>query len=496
MISLEQQSSRLSLRSLAVGFVGSIAALVGLVLVYRYSFLLFHGLVEVFSVAVAWCIFALAWNTRHLADNKFLLLLGISYFFIGGINLLHALAYKGMGVFPNYDADLPTQLWIAMRYLLGVSLLGGLYLSHLVKDGRMLIRGFAVVTGLLLLSIFLRVFPQCYIEGQGLTPFKIGSEYFLCMVFVVSIITVVRKKAEFFPTTYWYLIVSMVCMIIAGLFFTFYVSVFGLSNILGHFFSLISVYFIYKALVENSLTNPFQQLFNELREAEIAREDVDRILRHELKSPLMGIIGLPRLMATDENLTAEQRKMLGLIESAGLRMKRQVDTSLDIYHIERGTYGYEPEPVDIIAVLGEIRREFKQSQGDRTVLLTLDGRSVNPGDHFTIPGHPAAMRMLLGNLMLNALEASGKDDAVKVRITSGTRVVIQLWNSRPVPTDMRDRFFEKYTTFGKSNGTGLGTYTARLAARAMGGEVTMETDDARGTTVTVTLSGTEPTAPA
>ena len=78
-----------------------------------YNYLLFHSLVELFSILVAFGIFVLAWQSRRLAENSYLMLLGITYLFVGGFDLIHTLSYKGMGVFPAKGTDFPTQLWIA-----------------------------------------------------------------------------------------------------------------------------------------------------------------------------------------------------------------------------------------------------------------------------------------------------------------------------------------------------------------------------------------------
>ena len=96
--------------------------LLGLYLTSLYSYLLFHSLVEIFSIVVASAIFMLAWNARSFLDNNYLLFVGISYLFLAIITSLHMLAYKGMGVFPGDDANLPTQLWIAGQYLQSISL--------------------------------------------------------------------------------------------------------------------------------------------------------------------------------------------------------------------------------------------------------------------------------------------------------------------------------------------------------------------------------------
>ena len=103
--------------------VFGILILLGLYFTNLYSYLLFHSFVEVFSIIVAICIFMVVWNSRKLLDNNYLLFIGIAYLFVGGMDLIHTLAYKGIGVFQGYDANLPTQLWIAARYLEGISFL-------------------------------------------------------------------------------------------------------------------------------------------------------------------------------------------------------------------------------------------------------------------------------------------------------------------------------------------------------------------------------------
>jgi hypothetical protein len=70
-----------------------LAALYGL---SRENFLLFHGITELFSIAVAWSLFMLVWSSRRMSSNDALLFTGIAYGFIGLIDLIHTLAYKGM----------------------------------------------------------------------------------------------------------------------------------------------------------------------------------------------------------------------------------------------------------------------------------------------------------------------------------------------------------------------------------------------------------------
>ena len=99
-----------------------------------YSYLLFHTLAEIFSIVIAGGIFVIGWNSRKNIDNSFFLVVGVSFLFVGFIDIIHTLAYPGMNIFTEYDTNLPTQLWIAARYLQAFSfLLASLVVNKRVK---------------------------------------------------------------------------------------------------------------------------------------------------------------------------------------------------------------------------------------------------------------------------------------------------------------------------------------------------------------------------
>ena len=93
--------------------------LVSLYVISLRNYLLFHSIAEVFSIVIAFSIFVIAWNSRRVLENGYLLFLGIAYLFIGALDLLHTLAYTGMGVFPGTGTNLATQIWISGRYPTG-----------------------------------------------------------------------------------------------------------------------------------------------------------------------------------------------------------------------------------------------------------------------------------------------------------------------------------------------------------------------------------------
>lgn len=235
----------------------------------RSNYLLFHSFAELVSITVAWSVCLVLWNTRQFLSDDSLLLLGIAYLFIGVVDLLHTLTYKGMVVFPEAGADLPTQLWIAGRYLESLSLL--MFAIFIGRSLRMnvILAFYVVITTLMLSSIFyFGVFPHCFVEGSGLTPFKKISEYFISLILVVSAGFLWRKRSALNQVVLWLMMFSIGLTVIAELAFTFYISVFGLSNLIGHYFKIISTVLVYLALIHKGLRQPYATLFRNLAHSE------------------------------------------------------------------------------------------------------------------------------------------------------------------------------------------------------------------------------------
>ena len=160
------------------------AILLVLFVLSQYNYLFFHSVAELFAIAVGWGVFMLVWSARRFVRSEALVFLGTAYLFIGLIDLVHTLAYKGMGVFPAHlDANPATQLWIAARAMESLSLLVfAVFLDKALNPFRALFC-FAAITAVILAAVFVwPVFPACYVTGSGLTPFKKISEYVICLI--------------------------------------------------------------------------------------------------------------------------------------------------------------------------------------------------------------------------------------------------------------------------------------------------------------------------
>jgi PAS domain S-box-containing protein len=244
-----------------------------------YSYLLFHSLVELFCILTAFVIFVLAWHTRYIQDNRYLLFIGIASLFVGAIELLHVFAYKGMGVFAGYSADLPTQLWIAFRYLFSLSFLAApFFIKGKLPAGKIFVT-YLVVTIVLVVSIFSGWFPSCFVEGSGLTLFKIYSEYVISLIFLAALGLLIMNRGSFDRSVLRLMVGALLASIVSELSFTRYVSVYGMANMVGHFFLLASMVVIYRALVITGIVEPSTLLFRDLKKSEEAMRAGEERLR-------------------------------------------------------------------------------------------------------------------------------------------------------------------------------------------------------------------------
>ena len=220
-----------------------------------------------------------------------------------------------------------------------------------------------------------------------------------------------------------------------------------------------------------------------LKENVRLREEVERIGRHDIKTPLNSIVAVPRLLREGRKLGPEADELLGIVERAGYRILSMVNLSLDLYKMEQGSYVFRPDAVDLTDLIGKVIADVRTHAASKGVQVRQVVKHVPYAW-----AEELLCYSLLANLLKNAVEASPEGAQVWVRpqaCDAGVQVTIH--NRGAVPAAIRDTFFEKYSSLGKASGTGLGTYSARLMARVQAGDVAMRTSDEDGTTLVVTL---------
>jgi len=229
----------------------------------------------------------------------------------------------------------------------------------------------------------------------------------------------------------------------------------------------------------------------ERKRAERLREDVERIVRHDLKTPLNGIIGYASMFKNFEHLTKELCiKGSTIIEKSAHNILHMIEHSLDIFKMEEGVYVLDPKPCDLIFIFNQLNENLASLKdvGNLEMVFLKNGSILDWEEEYIVMGEEVQLENMFANLLKNALEASPENEIVTISLNDNKQNdEIIIHNMGVIPEEIRDHFFERYTTSGKSGGTGIGTYSALLIAKIHNGTITFKTSQDEGTSLIVHL---------
>ena len=224
-----------------------------------------------------------------------------------------------------------------------------------------------------------------------------------------------------------------------------------------------------------------------LRAATSLQKDVERMLRHDLRVSLAGVIGFSELIIEELPLNHPCAAHAQIVAGAGYGMLSMVHGSFDLLKMERGTYELHAEAFDLAAVARQVAAEHTLAAREKDVRIRFEFAQEGAEDALA-SGERLLTHSLLGNLVRNAVEAAPTGGAVCLRFGGDEgRAEVDVRNAGEVPAEIRGRFFEKFVTSGKANGTGLGTYSARLMAETQRGTLTLDSSERGHTTLRVSL---------
>ncbi len=482
--------------SMQAALVVIVGILLYIISVDRY--LLFHGLVESFSVMVAFAVFAVGWNSEKYSDTSFFAVLGVAFLFVGFIDLIHIFAYAGMGVFPDFDANLPTQLFIAARYLESTSLLAVWFLRGRAVNKYAVFSLYFIISSALITTIFLGLFPVCYVVGQGLTFFKIASEYIISGILICSLVIFYRYRRSFDRSFRLFLMLALILTIVSELCFTLYVDVYGVFNMLGHFFKLLSFVFIYLSVVKGSLQNPYETMFRELElskrsEAERAEalksrnaelEAFAAAVSHDIRSPLSGIMLSAGLL--NENMVDENdKKRLQDIMNGAERATELVSNLLRLSQIAEKDIVLSKVNLSDLAesTLAELRE--KEPERKCTTRVQPDLAAYCDKELMQI-----AFRNLFGNSWKYCGELPETDIEFGMSVQKGGMAFFIRDNGIGFDMDEADKIFKPFSrarNAGDYEGTGIGLTIVQRIIRAHSGRIWFESSLGKGTVFFFTL---------
>ncbi len=234
------------------------------------------------------------------------------------------------------------------------------------------------------------------------------------------------------------------------------------------------------------------------------KAEVDRISQHDIKSPLNGIINIPKIMQHDSNLTEQQRAYLDMIMESGETVLGLLNLSLVFYQVEQGIYSYTEEDIDLSKVLEQCIFDCKAIAAEKDVQVVVSTEGDRDIATLKARGETLLAYSVFSNLLKNAVEASPKGDQVQVLVRPGgsstnwgdgtpwAELECSIRNRGAVPEAIRESFFEKYATSGKDGGTGIGTYSSKILSEAQGWKIAVNTAQEDATTVTLTIPSSLP----
>lgn len=218
------------------------------------------------------------------------------------------------------------------------------------------------------------------------------------------------------------------------------------------------------------------------------REDVERMVRHDLRNPLGALVGLAELLLDDPELTPTQLEILRRIVLAGGRVTRIVENSLALHAMERGTFKLLAQRVDCAAMLRDLSHEFEGVARARGQMIRLlcDGEPLPPDRTVNVQSSKALIESVVANLLKNAIEASADDSVITLALHDASPLRIDVTNPGSIAPGMLPRLFKRYET-NKPGGSGIGLYSARLVVDTLGGKIWCESSPKGGTSFSLTL---------
>lgn len=236
-------------------------------IISRFNYPLFHSISDMLTIFISASVFIIIWNGRHLLDNHYYLFISIGFLFFAFFDFMHLIGNKGMGVFPQYGNLGPT-FYIISRYIISLSfLIAPFFIRRKIKTIAMFTIC-SLISILILLSVFYwRNFPVTFIEGTGLTPFKIISDYVIDFILLGALVLFLLNRSAFDETVLRFTSFSLILFIATGLAFTLYADPFGVMNAIGHFLQIISFTLVFLTFVKTGLVKPQNLLFRNLTQS-------------------------------------------------------------------------------------------------------------------------------------------------------------------------------------------------------------------------------------
>jgi signal transduction histidine kinase/ActR/RegA family two-component response regulator len=228
----------------------------------------------------------------------------------------------------------------------------------------------------------------------------------------------------------------------------------------------------------------------ELSEATRVKSEFLANMSHELRTPLNAILGFSGLLTEQigPSLTDRQQRFLRNIEEAGQHLLELINDVLDLSKVEAGKLELRPEVIALDVVLEPVIAAARTAAQSKKVAFDAQGGSTEG-----LLLDPIRVRQVLFNLVSNGVKFTPAGGNVLLRASlDGPDLLLAVAdNGIGIPAESRDRVFGVFERLHEGRveieGTGLGLALTKRLVEQMGGAITFESEEGRGTTFTVRL---------
>jgi signal transduction histidine kinase len=241
------------------------------------------------------------------------------------------------------------------------------------------------------------------------------------------------------------------------------------------------------------------RLFEAERAARTAAEAANRAkaaflasMSHELRTPLQAALGFAQLIRSGlyGPITPDQSEVLGRVERSQTHLTRLIDDILDFARLEAGRVRLNVEDVNVGEAITQLAPLVEQQATKKGIELSL----VPPADPIIVSADRHRLQQILVNLVGNAIKFTPESGSIRVAaLGNGDAATINVQDTGPgIPADRLQSIFEPFVQVNEGHtrphsGVGLGLAISRDLARAMGGELGVESELGSGSTFSVTL---------
>ena len=250
-------------------------------------FVFWHTAVEVFSVIVAMLVFVTGYRAILSIRKGAVVWLGVAFLGVGLLDFLHMMSYAGMPDVVSVNSPQKSIFfWLAARMLAAVALLVYALLPAVQEVSKLKKR----LALLVMLTVVVALgygglswpdrMPMLFVQGQGLTPLKIGLEWLVISLHVVTLAVLWRRRLELIHECVMALVFSVALSAVSELFFTMLgvVDKDG-ANVLGHLYKVAAYLYLFHATFNEALRRPLERIeVQNLREKIILNSSPDGVL--------------------------------------------------------------------------------------------------------------------------------------------------------------------------------------------------------------------------